>query len=171
MHCCRGEQCFVKVIHHRVDLFAEIKRYHRLFDQFMSLNNPEKKPELKDLIMVLSKARSAKKWFDPAYKAKALSLIQTPELRNWFNCHGYDQMPFVLFAGFWQYLVDDYWYPSGGMQGLADTLLKKLEDRGGHALFKTPVDKILTQDSRPKGVLTGKGEVIEADFPFRLDMV
>jgi len=144
-------------------LFAEIKQYHQFFDQFMALNNPEKKPQLKDLIRVLSQMRSAKKWFDPGYKAKILNLIQTPDLRNWFDRTGYDQMPFVLFAGFWQYVVDDYWYPSGGMQGLADTLLKKLKDQGGHVLFKTTVDKILIQDSRPKGVLTANGEVIEAE--------
>ena len=144
-------------------LFAEIERFNRFFYQFMALNNPEKRPALNDLLMVLSEMPEAKKWLNPNYKARALNLIQNPELRNWFECCGYDQMPFVLFAGFWQYLVDDYWYPSGGMQGLADSLFKKMEDQGGHALMKTSIDKIMIRYNRPIGVLTAKGEIIETE--------
>jgi len=58
------------------------------------------------------------------------------------------------------YMVDGSFYCKGGFQALADVLVKAIRQQGGEVRFKTPVEKILTQNQRVTGVIA-KGELIE----------
>jgi prolycopene isomerase len=104
-----------------------------------------------------------KKWTHPDYRKDLCGAIQDPVLRNWFTNYGYSHMPFHLFAGFWHFWVNDYWYPSGGLQSLMNTLVKKFEENGGEARFKSPVKKIIVENKKATGIITEKGEKIEAE--------
>ena len=145
-------------------VFGEVKRFGRMFGELLdpwgvkALENPSRENLLRALKWLPDMAR----WMHPGYKAKLCRAIRDPGLRNWFTNYGYAKMPFILFGGFWSMWVNDYWYPSGGIQAFIDTLVKKLEETGGEARFKTPVKKILVEGGRARGVVTGSDEEIRS---------
>ena len=146
-------------------VFGEVRRFSRMFEELLDPWNVKalENPSLKNIMGALRWMPDMARWMHPDYKAKLCRAIRNPELRNWFTHYGYSQMPFILFAGFWYMWVNDYWYPSGGIQSCMDNLVKKIEERGGESRFKTPVQQILVEGKRVGGVRTESGEEIRAD--------
>ena len=54
-------------------------------------------------------------------------------------------------------------YPDGGCIAIAAEFLKGFKDKGGEALFGTPVEKIIVEDGKAVGVIAG-GEEYRADM-------
>ncbi len=144
-------------------VFKEIKEFAVVFEDLMALSVAAMENPRGNIGKLMKVMPAMKKWSHPDFRGKLCQAIQDPVLRNWFSNYGYSHMPFHLFAGFWHFWVNDYWYPIGGIQGLMDNMVKKMEDYGGEARFKTSVKKILVEDGAIAGVLTDKDEKIKAE--------
>ena len=147
-------------------LFGEVKRVSRFLTE---LGDPWhlpmlEKPNLRNVLRFLKWLPDLQRWMDPEFKKRIFARIQRDDLRNWFTNVGYYQMPFFFFAISWHWWVYDYWYPAGGILNLMNSLVEKLQGLGGETRFQTPVKKILVQDGRAAGILTGEGEKIAADY-------
>jgi len=103
------------------------------------------------------------RWLSYDYRVKACSVIRDPSLRAWFSGIGYRRMPFIFLAGFWHLWLYDYWYPSGGMQGLFDLLAARLESEGGKVLANRTVARFDVAEGVARAVLTDEGERFEAE--------
>lgn len=72
------------------------------------------------------------------------------------------QVSFVYWSTmFIGYMVDGAYYCKGGFQQLANTLVKGLRQYGGEIRFKSPVEKILIENSQVAGVMV-KGQKLLA---------
>jgi prolycopene isomerase len=94
--------------------------------------------------------------------------IKSPQLRSIFSSHWpYLGLPpskvsFIYWAAmFAGYLADGSYYCKGGFQKLPDTLVKGIQQYGGEVRFKSPVEKIIIEESKVAGVIV-KGERINA---------
>lgn len=141
-------------------VFDEIKAFADIFEDLMSLGVAAVENPRGSLGKLFKLMPSMKKWTHPDYRAELCSAIHDPVLRSWFSNYGYSHMPFHLFAGFWHFWVNDYWYPSGGIQSLMNNLAEKMKGHGGELRLKTPVKKILAENGEIIGVLTEEGEKI-----------
>lgn len=56
------------------------------------------------------------------------------------------------------YYFDGGYYPAGGSQALADSLVRVVEEHGGRVLLRTPVRRIRVEDGRVAGVELATGE-------------
>ncbi len=77
-------------------------------------------------------------------------------------CAGYRRTSLFPSAGIWWAMFNDYSYPRGGMEALFNRMVSRVEERGGTMLYKRPVTRILVENGRATGVVTGKGEEIRA---------
>ncbi len=145
-------------------VFKEIKEFAKVFEHLMALSVAAMEQPRGNIGKLMKIMPAMRKWSHPDFRGKLCSAIQDPVMRNWFSSYGYSHMPFHLFAGFWHFWVDDYWYPSGGIQSLMNNMLKKMEEYGGEARFKTSVKKILVENGEIAGVLTDNDEKIEAGY-------
>jgi prolycopene isomerase len=94
--------------------------------------------------------------------------IKSSRLRSIFSSHWpYLGLPpskvsFIYWASmFAGYLADGSYYCKGGFQKLPDTLVKGIKQQGGEVRFKSPVEKIIIEESKVTGVMV-KGERINA---------
>lgn len=72
-------------------------------------------------------------------------------------------------------LVYGVWFIKGGMRAMSDGMERLLRKLGGKVSFNTPVEKIVIEGGRTKGVISG-GKLLEADyvinspdFPYAMD--
>ncbi len=72
----------------------------------------------------------------------------------------FSDLAILLFA----YIEFKPFHIKGGSQALSNALLDTFLQNGGTARFNTPVDKILVEDGRARGVVTGYGEEIISDY-------
>jgi prolycopene isomerase len=147
------------------ELFREVKRVCSFLDKYCTAHSF---PALNDtslskLVSFLPQVPSLLQWMRFDYREKMCGLVKNPALRKWFTEIGYYRMPFLFFAGFWNLWIKDYWYPVGGMQKLHDLLAEQYTANGGELRCNVLVKKIETKNGKATGVLTSKGEFIEAD--------
>ncbi len=57
-----------------------------------------------------------------------------------------------------------YFYPTGGIQAVPDTLVRALERHGGQIEYRTLVDRIILEGGKAVGVRTAKGKRIRAEW-------
>ncbi len=146
-------------------LFKEIRRVSDFIDKNCSAHSF---PLINDFTIskLMSYARylpDMRKWLTYEYREKACSVIKNPSLRRWFTGIGYQRMPFLFFAGFWNIWMKDYWYPEGGMQNFHDVIADNYKSLGGKLRCVVTVNKIETSKGAVSGVRTADGEFIEAD--------
>ncbi len=144
-------------------VFKEIKEFAKVFENLMALSVAAMENPRGSIGRLIKLGPRMKKWTHPDFRAELCSAIDDPVLRSWFTNYGYSHMPFHLFAGFWHFWANDYWYPSGGIQSLMNNHLNKFEEHGGEARFKTPIKKIIVDNGCVTGVITDKDERIEAE--------
>ncbi len=58
-------------------------------------------------------------------------------------------------------LADGVWYPIGGLYRVVESLVKIAQDRGVRFMFGTPVEQILVDGHKAKGVRLADGRVLE----------
>jgi phytoene dehydrogenase-like protein len=71
--------------------------------------------------------------------------------------------PAVLHAGVASYYMDGAYYPRGGAQSIADTLVDHIHAAGGEVLSHTPVASVTIEDGRVRGVRLADGIDVHAD--------
>ena len=92
-------------------------------------------------------------------------LINSGPLRNFLGSMGSarPEMSMLNLASMWNVMaVEGIWFPSCGMHGVADLLLRRLRDLGAEIRFSAPVRKILVKKGRVSGIETSEGEVVES---------
>jgi len=89
---------------------------------------------------------------DARLKAFLGSMGTEPSSMSWLNL-----------ALMWNIMSSEgVWFPEGGIQGVADRLREVIQARGGEVRCLDPVRKILVRDRRAAGVVTARGENLEA---------
>lgn len=63
-----------------------------------------------------------------------------------------------------EFILDGGYYLVGGMQVFPDTLVAKFKEHGGKIMFSCMAKKILVSDSRVRGIMTDKQDVISAKY-------
>ena len=71
--------------------------------------------------------------------------------------------PAVLHAGVLGYYMDGAWYPRGGPQTIADTLVAHIRAAGSEVHTGTAVDQIVIERGRVRGVRLADGRLVRAD--------
>jgi all-trans-retinol 13,14-reductase len=92
-------------------------------------------------------------------------LIRSFPLRNFLGSMGTarPEMSMLNLASMWNVMaVEGIWFPSCGVHGIADLLLRRLRDLGAEVRLSAPVRRILVRKGRAAGVLTAQGEALEA---------
>lgn len=92
-------------------------------------------------------------------------LIGSVPLRNFLGSMGTarPEMSMLNLASMWNVMaVEGIWFPSCGVHGIADLLLRRLRDMGAEFRFSTPVRRILVRKGRAAGVVTSQGETLES---------
>lgn len=90
--------------------------------------------------------------------------ISDQDLINFISSMGYRGCP-ASFSMPFIYCLTDYFYPArGGMQAVSDAMAEAIEGHGGHIMYNTLVDQILTQGGRAVGVRTQAGDVFHATY-------
>jgi phytoene dehydrogenase-like protein len=92
-------------------------------------------------------------------------LIGSITLRNFLGSMGTarPEMSMLNLASMWNVMaVEGIWFPSCGVHGIADLLLRRLRDLGAEVRLSTPVRKILIRKGRAAGVVTSQGEALES---------
>ena len=85
-----------------------------------------------------------------------------PRLSYLFGVNGAQNMLLMMHMTFWHTYVNDYWYPSAGLQGFMNKLSDAYQERGGEIRLKSTVDKVITSGPWVTGVETSKEERFEA---------
>lgn len=92
--------------------------------------------------------------------------IKSPKLRSIFTSHWpYLGLPpskvsFIYWASmFAGYLADGSYYCKGGFQKLPDTLVKGIRQQGGEVRFKSPVKKIIIEETKVTGVIVNEQHI------------
>jgi all-trans-retinol 13,14-reductase len=74
-------------------------------------------------------------------------------------------MSLLNLAVMWRIMSGEgVWFPSGGVAVVGDLLRRAFEDRGGELRCLEPVRSILVRGGRAAGVVTARGEVLEASW-------
>jgi phytoene dehydrogenase-like protein len=92
-------------------------------------------------------------------------LINSVPLRNFLGSMGSarPEMSMLNLASMWNVMaVEGIWFPSCGVHGIADLLLRKLRDLGAELRLSAPARKILIKKERVSGIETSDGEVVES---------
>ncbi len=93
------------------------------------------------------------------------SLIDSVPLRNFLGSMGTarPEMSMLNLASMWNVMaVEGIWFPSCGVHGVADLLLRRLRDLGAEVRLSAPVRRILAKKGRASGVVTSEGEAVES---------
>lgn len=112
-------------------------------------------------------ARGTQKWFLQTGNEVLDSITDDPRLRAVLTAQwGYYGVPpheasFAIQALVARHFMWGAYYPVGGSQEIARTLLSGIAERGGWTRVATPVDDLLVEDGRAAGVRCGD-EVIRA---------
>ncbi len=72
---------------------------------------------------------------------------------------GYRNMPLFMGIGLWHSLVNDYWYPRIGLQGLMNKMVDRFKSLGGEIKFNHTVDEILVENGKAVGVRTKDNDI------------
>lgn len=96
-------------------------------------------------------------------REKGRQLFEDPRLAYLLGEFGDPNMLLFMYFSFWYSFVNDYWYPRGGMQALADLLAAGFAAKGGELRLSATVERILTRGRRAVGVETADGERYFAD--------
>jgi phytoene dehydrogenase-like protein len=94
-------------------------------------------------------------------------LIRDEGLRNFLGSLGTKrpEMSMLNLASMWNIMAEEgIWFPSPGVHGLADLLLKRLEELGGEIRLGVPVARIIVRGGRASGVATADGRTVESRF-------
>jgi phytoene dehydrogenase-like protein len=92
-------------------------------------------------------------------------LIASVPLRNFLGSMGTarPEMSMLNLASMWNVMAEEgLWFPSCGIHGIADLLLRRLRDLGAEVRLSAPVRKILVKKERASGVVTDEGEAVES---------
>jgi prolycopene isomerase len=92
-------------------------------------------------------------------------LIGSAPLRNFLGSMGTSrpEMSMLNLASMWNIMaVEGIWFPSRGVHGIADLLLRRLRDLGTEIRLSAPVRRILTRKGRAAGIMTYLGEALES---------
>ncbi len=92
-------------------------------------------------------------------------LIDSVPLRNFLGSMGTarPEMSMLNLASMWNVMaVDGIWFPSCGVHGVADLLLRRLRDLGAEVRLSAPVRRILVKKGRASGAVTSEGEAVES---------
>ena len=109
-------------------------------------------------------ARGAKEMMTKTGEEKARELFSDPRLQFLFGEGGARNMPIMMHLFFWYAFTKDYWYPKAGLQGFCNKIADAYRERGGEIVFKSTVDKVITDGKLARAVETSKGERYEADY-------
>ena len=77
---------------------------------------------------------------------------------------GYPVMSVVNTVGMWYSFLQDYWYPLGGMQNLANLITELVRGNGGEVVLGSRVARILTENGAVTGVRLAGGSKILSQF-------
>ena len=89
------------------------------------------------------------------------ALITSVPLRNFLGSQGTSppEMSMLNLASMWNVMaVEGIWFPSGGVHGVADLLVRRLRELGVEVRLSAPVRKVLVRNGRAAGVVTSEGE-------------
>ncbi len=92
-------------------------------------------------------------------------LIGSVPLRNFLGSMGTagPEMSMLNLASMWNVMaMEGIWFPSCGVHGIADLLLRRLRDLGSEVRSSAPVRRILVRKGRAAGVVISQGETLEA---------
>jgi prolycopene isomerase len=85
-------------------------------------------------------------------------------LRKMFNQLGFPVMAGKNTLGMWGSYYFDTWMPIGGMQAVADVLVRFIQDNGGKVQLGARVQRIKVENSQAVGVELTDGRFIPADW-------
>ena len=91
--------------------------------------------------------------------------LNDPDLRRFLGSMGSGEpgMSMIHLAFMWAIMAEEgIWFPDGGIHGLAERLREAFVSAGGEIRLRAPVSGILTAGHRAHGVVTARGEIIEA---------
>lgn len=77
------------------------------------------------------------------------------------NEHDMDFSQFVIM--YKSIFKEGFFRPANGIHGLLDVLVNRMNEAGAELRLNCQIDKIITKDGRAIGVMTDKGEIIEAN--------
>jgi phytoene dehydrogenase-like protein len=93
------------------------------------------------------------------------ALIGSAPLRNFLGSQSTSrpEMSMLNLASMWNVMaVEGIWFPSCGVHGVADLLVRRLQELGVKIRLSAPVRKILVRNGRAAGVVTSEGEAVES---------
>ncbi len=94
-------------------------------------------------------------------------LFTDPRLKAFLGSLGTDPpgMSLLNLAVMWRIMSHEgVWFPAGGVAVIGDLLRRAFEDRGGELRCLEPVRTIVVRDGRAAGVVTARGERLEAPW-------
>jgi phytoene dehydrogenase-like protein len=91
------------------------------------------------------------------------STIRDPALGRVIEALGYPVMSVSAVAGMWYAMAEDYWYPLGGLQVMADALAEAFRRAGGELRLGSRVEAILVGEKGAEGVRLEGGEVLKGE--------
>jgi prolycopene isomerase len=87
-----------------------------------------------------------------------------PALRRMLDELAYPVMPAQNTLGMWISYFDDTWMPAGGMQALANILVRFIRENGGEVHLGTPVQRIRMENGRAIGIRLEDETMLETDW-------
>ncbi len=100
----------------------------------------------------------------PAARVLDAMLTSVP-LKNFLGSQGTSppEMSMLNLASMWNVMaVEGIWFPSCGIHGIADLLVRRLRELGGEVRLSAPVRKVLVRNGRAAGIVTPEGETVES---------
>ena len=94
---------------------------------------------------------------DQHFNSKILKLLLTADCPHWGSTPSRTSFVFDSMLRL-SYFQGNY-YPVGGSQNFADDLARCLEERGGHILTKSQVNKIIVEKNRAVGIIVETGPI------------
>lgn len=90
-------------------------------------------------------------------------LMDSVRLKNFLGSMGSarPEMSMLNLASMWNVMAEEgIWFPSSGIHGIADLLLRRLRKLGAEVRLSAPVRRILVKKGRASGVVTDEGEAV-----------
>jgi len=100
--------------------------------------------------------------FSKTSSHKARENFSDTRLVTIFGDFAYPNMILIMYYMLWESFVNDYWYPTGGMQRFLNRLAEAYVENGGTLQLSSRVDEIIIEGKTACGVKTADGAEIKA---------